>query len=93
MSDQQGPHSPLPWRVELDGLDYVKDVIDCNGEHAICFGHDYDDPGTMSAEDAAFIVKAVNLHDELVAALRLYVDHYGDPLKVARAVLAKADAR
>ena len=27
---------------------------------------------------------------ELYAALSLYVEHYGDPLKVARAALAKA---
>lgn len=49
-------------------------------------------------ERAAFIVKAVNAHDDLVAALKA-TDHYlirgGDPLKlsgIVAAALAKAGA-
>lgn len=32
----------------------------------------------------------LNAREDLYAALQLYVDHFGDPLKVARPALAKA---
>jgi hypothetical protein len=36
----------------------VDDVLGANGEHVVCFGHDYDDYGYVSAEDAEFIAAA-----------------------------------
>lgn len=51
------------------------------------------DVNTQRLADAEFIVRACNAHDELLAALKLYVAHFGDPLKVARGVIAKAEGR
>ena len=38
-------------------------------------------------------VLAEGQRDELLAALKLYVEHFGDPLKVARAAITKAEVR
>lgn len=62
----QGEHSPLPWRGErINGAILLKDAED----HSIAevwssFIDSIDDA------NAAFIVKAVNNHEKLVAALR-----------------------
>ena len=67
-------HTPLPWFV---GKDYyggisirTKETPASNivGDDAI-FENTGHGAGDMSPEDAAFIVRAVNAHDELVAAL------------------------
>lgn len=58
-------HSPTPWRVDDDT--HIQDSI---GEYILSETERPDERGeTYTAEDAAFIVKAVNCHDELVEAV------------------------
>lgn len=49
-----------PWSVVTgSGGAYVKDVMsDATGDHVVCWGHDYDDYGSMSVEDARFCAHA-----------------------------------
>ncbi|HYD58919.1 MAG TPA: hypothetical protein VEC35_01095 [Noviherbaspirillum sp.] len=62
--------------------------------------HRIDDNGEFSKEDAEFIVRACNAHDDLVKALREYVERHEaecDPSGLpeydqARSALAKAGA-
>jgi len=61
-------HTPLPWVAVDDGLGTIKDadgndICDCMGSD---FGPNSD------AYHAAMIVRAVNSHAELVAALELF---------------------
>lgn len=98
-------HTPTPW--------YVSPVVSHDGDYAIA-----DENGALIAtiladqtfvdnqccarDNAAYIVKAVNCHDELVIALRSLVAASGQPspmgsiydlcraLPYAREVLAKA---
>jgi len=63
-------HTPTPWR--LAGIEIWA------GSKRIAMGngaYDEKDRETKKA-NAAFIVKAVNLHDELVEACRLFVSHH-----------------
>jgi len=63
-------HSPLPWRIEPDvRRDEVMgyNVKSPDGEVIGCEGILAGERGKL---DAALIVRAVNAHDELVAALR-----------------------
>lgn len=74
-------HTPTPWRVNTFNGDR-QEVLDANGNNACV------------KANAAFIVRACNAHDELVAALEL-IDHPNavrtieDAKRVARAALAK----
>lgn len=63
------PHSPIPWKVvmEIAGQS-VEDIVDAKGEHVVCFGHDYDEYGSVGKADADFICTAVNAHQALVDA-------------------------
>lgn len=36
----------------------VEEVLGANGQHVVCFGHDYDDYGSVGDEDGAFIAEA-----------------------------------
>lgn len=87
--------SPLPWRVaQTEG--HVDDILDANGNHAMCHGHDYDEYGTISLADAAFIVRAVNAHDRLVAALKIadeLLERNGIERPGIRATLAAVEAQ
>lgn len=77
--------SPGPWEV--------KHVEACgcghNSEHwNVNMGVDsYRVLTCLGAPDAHLIAAA----PDLLAALKLIVDHFGDPLKVARAAIAKAE--
>jgi hypothetical protein len=65
--------TPWPWRVEPEVPEVgaggwgVEDIVAADGTHVVCFGHDYDDYGSMSSQaDAEFIAAA----PALVAMLR-----------------------
>ena len=48
----------------------------------------------LSIEKACALIDRLRAENaELLAALQLYVDHFGDPLKVARTAIAKAQGR
>lgn len=71
-------HSPLPWTVKTDGA--IQRVM--SGDYYVARCHeapgDVDDEGNdqYSPEaNAAFIVRAVNAHAELVAALKAHDDY------------------
>lgn len=63
------PQTPLPYRVEADGLRILQEgyavgyvqVADCSNKHI--------PPGVAQA-NAKFLVRAANAHEQLVAALR-----------------------
>ncbi len=69
-------HSPLPWSLDIEGDDYS--VRDARTITLINDTSYY--PSAPDREDAAFIVKAVNMHQELVAALRLALPWVSPPL-------------
>lgn len=53
--------------------DLVDDIVDGTGRHVVCFGHDYDDYGSVSKADAELLVASVNLgiHHRRLEALVL----------------------
>lgn len=61
---------------ELVSDESVDDIVDANGDHVVCTGHDYDDGGYVSLPDAEFIVRACNAHQALVDALDDLLDRY-----------------
>lgn len=106
-------HTPLPWRFAPAGGNMSKNyaqpfAIAQAGEANLiggCFG-DVRGGHDVAEANAAFIVRAVNAHDELVGALREGVEiEQGDLvgrewkeavhawLSKARAAIAKAEAR
>jgi len=86
-------HTPTPWHV-VDKPD--SDWLDVESEHmGVCrLPRD-----RFASGDAAMIVRAVNAHDDLVAALRNLLHearHFGNPemdvaKDAAEAALAKAE--
>jgi hypothetical protein len=58
-------HSPLPWKVDGDG---VRAMVRADDATIVALRHRL--PGDVNEANSAFIVRAVNAHDELVAALR-----------------------
>ena len=89
-------HSQLPWIVLPNDMGRINSIVNPDGEAEF---------GTWLIADcrwpvdAAFIVKACNAHDDLVAALRgMILANEGDmapeepELIFARAALAKAEA-
>jgi hypothetical protein len=83
-------HSPLPWTSHADGHCYHR--IKSSTRHLVA--RDLDEP------DAAFIVRAVNTHEQLLAACReaerfIYADladaHVGVMLKQLRTAIAAAE--
>ena len=64
MSDTK--RTPLPWSRS----DYREDIVDSDGE-LLATTYSMDDGGDdAAAANAAFIVRAVNSHEQLVSALR-----------------------
>jgi hypothetical protein len=70
-------HTPLPWKYtpdskEKDGLWDV--IVGANGEQVI-YGIAYEGCSFENEEaDAAFIVRAVNAHEELLQMLHVFID-------------------
>ena len=69
-------HSPLPWtprRSQVFGTTDIRDVYDAERRevHLMGFGLT---GGAKAAANADLIVRAVNAHDELYAALKWFVD-------------------
>jgi hypothetical protein len=74
--------TPGPWQVEAGG--FVGGPV---GYGRICqFWNKYEEDFQNPEANARLIAAAPELYE----ALALYVEHFGDPLKVARAALAKA---
>ncbi len=81
-------HSPLPWRFQDD--DFPVSLLDRDGRFVVW---EMNGSGEQRNVDAAFIVKAVNCHEELVAALSDLMDGEGDvhdKVIAARAALRHA---
>ena len=55
-------HAPLPWRFERDGGGPARAIIGAGGEVLA---------QTRNGADAAMICRAVNCHDDLLAACKL----------------------
>ena len=75
-------HTPGPWTVKLGGIEpclptdprWVEEIIAADGTHVVCFGHDYDEYGSISLEDAQLIAAAPDLLDALKRRLHNYPD-------------------
>lgn len=65
--------TPTPWSVRKDEFE-IEHATCIDGPSGrcgvVCCGHDYDDGGLLSADDAELIVRAVNAHAELVEACK-----------------------
>lgn len=101
-------HTPTPWR--LTTVNYLPTIVayhptaaalpNATGDVVMAMPGPHFDKAERDA-NAALIVRAVNSHDELVAALRAMVDAYKDScpddeqpsmVRQAIAILAKLDA-
>lgn len=74
-------HTPGPWGVKR-GQSCLHVVSADDSMHTGCISF-----SGNGAANARLIAAA----PELLSALKLMVEHYGDPLKVARAAIAKAE--
>ena len=87
-------HTPTPWTLNAER----EKIEDADGEFVtrLSLSRYHDDRADPIAEaNAAFIVRACNSHDELVAALRALLrdgEHDDDAINAAHAALAKAGA-
>lgn len=72
MSEGVNGHSPTPWKATMDG-----DIAPPSDQHndGYWIAH-CGDCGPNWKANAAFIVKSVNCHDELVAALTAVRDRF-----------------
>jgi len=62
-------HTPLPWEVDYSNADVSQAGIKTEDGINVAWMSKYQ-PNCSSHENAEFIVKAVNCHDELVEALK-----------------------
>lgn len=101
MADEKTPsqywkHTPLPWRIGSDlrgGSETHHDIVGADGHHVVCSGHDYDEGGIISLRvDANLIVKAVNCHDELIAALRFCYATLSNVVHIEKRLQIEVDA-
>lgn len=93
---------PLPWTVTSQMC-----IASADGQHPVCFGHDYDDYGSIDEVTAKHIVIACNAFPELIAALKAlleiygplhgtlagYIPHVRQAWENAEAAIAKAEGR
>lgn len=71
-------HTPTPWRAPFlsvtDGDDYIQ-ITDEDQTYGVCrLDESYSEHREVMKANAALIVKAVNLHDELVEALEFLME-------------------
>jgi hypothetical protein len=76
--------TPGPWMFEGD------EVTATDGDVLVA---DLSLFSSVAADEWQANGRLIAAAPDLYAALKLYVDHYGDPLKVARAALDKAEGR
>lgn len=76
-------HTPTPWTKSASLLDGFEKCICTESGETIAFLDNND--------DAKFIVRAVNCHDELVEALKVMVDYFKDTTPTHSMVLYKAE--
>ena len=89
-------HSPLPWRL-IENSAGGATLVRGNGDWR---AHAQSHLQIVPREDAEFIVRAVNAHEELLAALKQAIDvHCGQDActskvhAIWRAAIAKAEGR
>ena len=86
---------PEPEMHVMEFTNIVDDIVAADGTHVVCLGHDYNDAGTVSAEDAILIAAA----PELLYALKQLaspVYQQGRDVDIeeqAQAAIAKAEGR
>lgn len=75
MKGEKGGHTPLPWRLGRPhkvGMEYgefdEEVILGPNGESVLFPG---DIGGFPKDEDAEFVIRAVNAHEELLAAVKI----------------------
>lgn len=99
-----GKHTPVPWTVGYESLSVeaqtekgTMKVLDIRGWGHLtgcgtgALGLSFEEGKAVQEANAAFIVRAVNCHDELIAELeRLYAAHGNE---ATRQVLEKAKAK
>lgn len=83
----QGEHTPTPWRVTDPGPNAV-----VRGADGVIVAVRHRLPASAHQANVALIVRAVNGHDDLLAALKLFVETY-EQLPSERATVAMANAR
>jgi hypothetical protein len=73
-SHENATRSGYPNELELHVLlcDFIDDVMAADGTHVVCTGHDYNDGGYVSVDDARLIAAA----PDLLAACKEYVDKW-----------------
>ena len=85
-------HTPTPWHVVAGTL--IKDELmpfdRDERDTALIATADGDPTDVRAAANAAFIVRAVNSHEQLVAALRACLDADGISQRRAASALARA---
>jgi hypothetical protein len=84
-------HTPGPWEIMLTAHGHT--IVSREHGWSVASLPDYD---PTHEANAAFIVKAVNAHDELVAALKQWADNPDgwnvDQVNHARVLIAKVEA-
>ena len=68
--DEQMTHTPIPWKLDAKPTDYPQAVASSDGTVVAITGND--------RANAAFIVRAVNSHADLLAALESIVGIIAD---------------
>jgi hypothetical protein len=91
-------HTPMPWKVMTMGKNKTPYIADDTGDPVadVDMASRIGEPGTPLA-NAAFIVKAVNCHEELLGVAHAFVEHLqncGDkPTPELLKAIAKAEGK
>lgn len=86
---QEAPHSPLPWRVfDEDFANHHFPGIEAPEYSVVIWGHEHEQTGVRgrtaeeARDNAAFIVRACNHHEALLAALKALHDDIADYARI-----------
>lgn len=91
-NDSEKPIQPLPWHAERETVGQLWKVVDCNGITGFV---------GVTQDEAEFICRACNCHDELLAALKgvvtsrdgvAWLNLASEHAQRALAAIAKAEA-
>lgn len=77
-------HTPTPWFAseDGDGENYgASTLVDARNGYIASVGAPFAEVAEENLANAAFIVRAVNAHDDLVAALHEYMSQFGQALE------------